>query len=207
MGCSGSSAPASTQAGEAHSSQPSSPPQGGSPQGSPQAGGPSPQGSSPQASSSARSEPRIPGPSSSKDEVVVPRSFRLLDELERGQKAVRASQVSWGLACDDDMSLTDWNGTIFGPIDTAFDNRIYSLEIKCGPNYPDAPPEVKFASPISMTCVNADGSVDCAWGLFGNWKRQYTVETVLDQLRREMSSPANRRLPQPAAAPPRPPGS
>lgn len=28
-----------------------------------------------------------------------------------------------------DITLTTWNGTIFGPIDTAFDNRIYSLVI------------------------------------------------------------------------------
>ena len=29
----------------------------------------------------------------------------------------------------EDITLTTWNGTIFGPIDTAFDNRIYSLVI------------------------------------------------------------------------------
>ena len=36
----------------------------------------------------------------------------------------------------EDKSFTDWSGTIIGPPGTAFDNRIYFLVIKCGPNYP-----------------------------------------------------------------------
>mmetsp|Transcript_44350 Transcript_44350/g.105005 ORF Transcript_44350/g.105005 Transcript_44350/m.105005 type:complete len:207 (-) Transcript_44350:139-759(-) len=132
--------------------------------------------------------------------VIVPRSFRLLEELERGQKAECASHISWGLAKDDDMSLTEWNGTIFGPTDTAFDNRIFSLQIKCGPLYPDAPPEVKFVTPVNMMCIEEDGAVRPNWPFLANWKRDYTIEAVLEQLRREMCSSANRKLPQPAGS-------
>eukprot|EP00930_Biecheleria_cincta_P027747 TRINITY_DN19429_c1_g1_i1.p1 TRINITY_DN19429_c1_g1~~TRINITY_DN19429_c1_g1_i1.p1 ORF type:complete len:203 (-),score=21.98 TRINITY_DN19429_c1_g1_i1:255-863(-) len=136
--------------------------------------------------------------------VIVPRSFRLLDELERGQKCERASHLSWGLAIDDDITLTHWNGTIFGPVGTIFDNRIYSLVITCGPNYPNQCPEVKFDSSITMNCVETDGTVKPTWGLLSHWRREYTIETVLDLLRREMCSPANRRTAQPADAPPAP---
>ena len=33
--------------------------------------------------------------------------------------------LSWGLANDDDMSLTEWNATILGPLRTPFENKIY----------------------------------------------------------------------------------
>ena len=67
----------------------------------------------------------------------MPRTFRLYEELEKAEHAQQADQaISYGLTDGGDQTFTHWNGTIIGPPNTKFDNRIYFLTIECGPNYP-----------------------------------------------------------------------
>ncbi len=40
----------------------------------------------------------------------------------------------------DDKSFTNWNGTIIGPPNTNFDNRIYMMDIVADESYPSQPP-------------------------------------------------------------------
>ncbi|KAF8818049.1 putative ubiquitin conjugating enzyme E2 [Cardiosporidium cionae] len=134
----------------------------------------------------------------SKEEIIVPRSFRLLNELERGQKAAVGEGISYGLELGDDISLSKWSCTIFGPPGTTFENRIYSLSIYCGEKYPDVPPEVKFNSKINLQSVDLRGKIIrnnlC---IFRSWNRQYTIESILSAIRRDMMQSNNRRLSQP----------
>ncbi|KAK7863048.1 hypothetical protein R5R35_006471 [Gryllus longicercus] len=137
--------------------------------------------------------------SQTKEKVIIPRNFRLLDELEQGQRGIGDGTISWGLAEDDDISLSKWIGTILGPLRTPFSDRLYSLSIECGPNYPDECPTVRFLTRIHMRGVNSDtGEVDKnAVPVLAKWRREFTIEKVLRELQRLMTCRENLRLSQP----------
>ncbi|KAH8775903.1 UBC-like protein [Hyaloscypha bicolor E] len=129
----------------------------------------------------------------------VPRNFRLLEELEKGEKGLGAEACSYGLAEGDDLLMSNWNGTILGPPHSVHENRIYSLKMHCGDQYPDKPPLIQFITEVNLPCVNPrNGTVDpTKLPCLANWTRDNTMETVLIELRRYMAHPSNKKLPQP----------
>ncbi|KAG4991386.1 hypothetical protein JHK87_024843 [Glycine soja] len=131
--------------------------------------------------------------------VKIPRNFRLLQELERGEKGIGDGTVSYGMDDADDIYMQSWTGTIIGPPGTVHEGRIHQLKLFCGKDYPDNPPSVRFQTRINMTCVNQEtGAVEPhLFPMLANWKREHTMEDVLIQLKREMMSPQNRKLTQP----------
>jgi len=101
----------------------------------------------------------------------MPRTFRLYEELEKAEHAKLSDQsVSYGLDKGDDKSFTNWNGTIIGPPNTNFDNRIYMLQITCDESYPAKQPVLKFNSKINIPCVNqSNGMVTNSFKMFSPW--------------------------------------
>ncbi|KAI2474712.1 Ubiquitin-conjugating enzyme E2 variant 2 [Pyrenophora tritici-repentis] len=120
----------------------------------------------------------------------VPRNFRLLEELEKGEKGLGAEACSYGLDNGDDLLMSDWNGTILGP-----PHRFHPLRTRL----PRHAPEIKFTSKINLPCVNPqNGKVDASkLPCLAQWKRDFTMETILIELRRYMALPQNKKLPQP----------
>jgi len=130
--------------------------------------------------------------------AVVPRNFRLLEELEKGEKYIGDNSVSYGLESPDDIMMSQWKGLIIGPNNTVHENRLYNLKIHCDKDYPAKAPSVRFTSKVNMTCVDPNGVIDPKnFPILSNWQPRYTIETILSELRREMASPANKKLPQP----------
>eukprot|EP01039_Chlorochromonas_danica_P013155 gene13155-15182_t len=130
--------------------------------------------------------------------VIIPRNFKLLEELEASEKGSGDMSVSLGLVDSDDILLSEWQGSILGPGGTVYDGRLYELRISCGRDYPDVAPTVRFVSRINLSSVNqSNGLVEPSLPALINWNRNCTIESVLVGLKNMMTTPQNRRLPQP----------
>ncbi|GMM32643.1 E2 ubiquitin-conjugating protein [Martiniozyma asiatica (nom. inval.)] len=132
--------------------------------------------------------------------MSIPRNFKLLEELEKGEKGLGSESCSYGLADPDDITMTHWNATILGPPNSNHENRIYFLSVICDESYPNKPPKIRFVSKINLPCVDAtSGEVNPAnFTTLSQWKKSYSLEILLLDLRKLMANPANKKLPQPA---------
>jgi ubiquitin-protein ligase len=59
----------------------------------------------------------------------VPRNFRLLEELEKGEKGLGAEACSYGLEDPEDLLMSKWNGTILGPPHVRLANLSYMTHV------------------------------------------------------------------------------
>ncbi|KAJ1820697.1 E2 ubiquitin-conjugating protein mms2 [Coemansia sp. RSA 2671] len=132
----------------------------------------------------------------------VPRNFRLLDELEKSEKGASDGSCTYGLERpEDDIFMVNWVGSILGPHNSLFQNRIYTLKLTCGENYPEVPPTVVFVTKINLgTVVGPDGTVDPKQlDVLNRWEptSSHTLQSVLSGLRSLMSKDPYRKIPQP----------
>ncbi|EAY17948.1 Ubiquitin-conjugating enzyme family protein [Trichomonas vaginalis G3] len=130
--------------------------------------------------------------------VEPPRNFRLLDELETGEKDQdMPAGISFGLEDYSDMTLTNWIGTIFGMPKTCYDGRVYTIKIVCGPDYPKVAPKVNFVTKINLPFVDKNGHIKPAqFPLLGNWNSSTTILKILTEIYETMKK--NPQLPQPS---------
>ncbi|XP_060566595.1 ubiquitin-conjugating enzyme E2 variant 2-like isoform X2 [Ruditapes philippinarum] len=132
-------------------------------------------------------------------EVIVPRNFRLLEELEQGQKGSGDGTISWGLLHDDDQTLTEWTCMILGPQKSNFEGRMVMLNITCGQNYPEERPTVHFVTKVKLPFVTDRGLVDFKLvPELKNWSSKCTIKQLLTGIRRILASKDYMKISQPA---------
>ncbi|KAJ1459950.1 ubiquitin-conjugating enzyme/RWD-like protein [Pelagophyceae sp. CCMP2097] len=111
-------------------------------------------------------------------DVVVPRNFRLLEELDQFEKGCGRAETSAGLEKPDDIFLNTWNASI-----VAMGGRFFQLKIICGPRYPHVPPEVHFISQINLPCVDSSNGKVNMPAIIPSWKYDKKIKDVLDVLK------------------------
>ena len=88
-----------------------------------------------------------------KPRLTTDRRFRLIYELELQEKGKIAFGISYGLKDTKNIQLTNWQGLILPIANTKF-MQDYKIDITCGPNYPKAPPRLRFVNKINLPCVD-----------------------------------------------------
>ncbi|KAL1895396.1 E2 ubiquitin-conjugating protein mms2 [Sporothrix stenoceras] len=131
----------------------------------------------------------------------VPRNFKLLDELEKGEKGLHGGVCSYGLEDPEDILMTNWRGTIWGPPHGNHANRIYELKMQCGEHYPQKPPVLHFVTKINLPGVDGvNGLVDKnSFDILRDWetspKELLSLEAAMMAIRKCMEK--NNKLAQP----------
>ncbi len=77
-------------------------------------------------------------------------------QASRNRSSTTSSSSTTGSNDDDDDiclevdpdNLLHWKGWIRGPADTPYERGVFELEIRCGTDYPMAPPSIKFVTKV-----------------------------------------------------------
>ena len=86
----------------------------------------------------------------------------------------------------DDMF--HWSVEIYGPVDSLYENYIFSLDMRLPANYPSSAPKVTFITPIQHININKEGDI-CLNILKDEWKPSQCINTVLISIIELLGSP------------------
>ena len=99
---------------------------------------------------------------------------RITRELQELQK----NSMTHCTAGPTDDNIMKWQGTIFGPKDTPYENGVFKLGIEFTEEYPFIPPKIYFLTPIYHCNINNRGGI-CLDILNKSWSPALTISKVL----------------------------
>lgn len=76
---------------------------------------------------------------------------RLRKELQVLQKSPDDADI---LLEHNPDNLLQWKAWIRGPVETPYEGGVFELDIRCGTDYPLAPPSIKFITKVSFIVSN-----------------------------------------------------
>lgn len=85
--------------------------------------------------------------------------------------------------------LRHWKGTIFGPMDTAYADGIFHVDIEIPPDYPFKPPKMKFDTKIWHPNISSQTGAICLDILKNEWTPALTIRTALISLQALLCAP------------------
>nr|POE66086.1 ubiquitin-conjugating enzyme e2-20 kda [Quercus suber] len=102
-----------------------------------------------------------------------------------------------GLSAFPTSDMTKWNATISGPSDTPYANLTFKLTLAYPSNYPYAPPEVLFKTPVYHPNVDMSGRICLdilkpgGQGKEGAWSAVLNTGSVLLSIQSLLGEPNN----------------
>jgi ubiquitin-conjugating enzyme E2 C len=100
-----------------------------------------------------------------------------------------------GISAFPTADLTHWNATLLGPADTPYASLSFKLTLAFPANYPYAPPEVLFKTPIYHPNVDMSGRICLdilkpgGQGKEGAWSAALNTESVLLSIQSLLGEP------------------
>ncbi|KAF1832646.1 ubiquitin-conjugating enzyme E2 4 [Decorospora gaudefroyi] len=110
---------------------------------------------------------------------------RLMTELQTYQNEPNDTLLELGPTDDDVMH---WRAVMKGVPGTAYEDGLWLLNITIPPNYPLAPPQIRFQTPICHPNVDFRTGEICLDLLKTSWSPAYTISTTMTSVHQLLTS-------------------
>lgn len=129
-----------------------------------------------------------------KEKIIIPRTFVLIEELEKSEKGGYSPFCSVGIKDFEDIHLRYWNGFIIPSENTVVSGQDIRFKIVCDMDYPDKPPSFELVSSKNILKIrrgdetkdhklksyfNSSGMLSTTIPIYENWNRDKRMIDIM----------------------------